>query len=155
RSRYLHPGAIIREAHLNLFELPNAAMRLLNGERQTAYVKAGPGCFVAAMSVARDVSNDNQYGVYVRVATWLDEDQLHADQIPLHAKGKPGNRLGGDTEVPVAPLRVARRICTTVQRLNPIAHVLIAISPKEQKKRGDRRHDLPVSRKQGVAFRFR
>jgi hypothetical protein len=64
-------------------------------------------------------------------------------------------RRGGDTEVPVAPLRVARRICTTVQRLNPIAHVFIAISPKEQKKRGDRRHDLPVSRKQGVAFRFR
>jgi hypothetical protein len=25
-------------------------------------------------------------------------------------------RRGGDTEVPVAPLRVARRICTTVQR---------------------------------------
>jgi len=104
RSRYLHPGAIIREAHLNLLELPNAAMRLLNGERQTAYVKAGPGCFVAAMSVARDVSNDNQYGVYVRVATWLDEDQLHADQVPLHEKGKPGDRLGDGWLRPV-PLR--------------------------------------------------
>jgi len=93
RSRYLHPGAIIREAHLNLLELPNAAMRLLNGERRTAYVKAGPGCFVAAISAARDVSNDDQYGVHVRVATWLDEDQLHADQVPLHEKGKPGDRL--------------------------------------------------------------
>lgn len=43
-------------------------------------------------------------GVHVRVATWLDEDQLHADQIPLHEKGKPGDRLG-DGWLQPKPLR--------------------------------------------------
>jgi hypothetical protein len=73
RSRFLHPGAIIREAHLNLLELPNTAVDLLRKKRK-AYIKAGSGCFAAAISAARDVSNNDQYGVHVRVATWLDED---------------------------------------------------------------------------------
>jgi hypothetical protein len=56
------------------------------------------------MSAARDVSSNGQYCVHVRVATWLDENQLHADQIPLHEKGKPGDRLG-DGWLQPEPLR--------------------------------------------------
>jgi len=103
RSRCLHPGAIIREAHRNALDLPSATVSVL-GKNRGAYIKAGAGCFAATISAGPDVSNDDQYSVHVRVATWLNEDQLHADQIPLHEKGKPGDRLGDGWLRPV-PLR--------------------------------------------------
>jgi hypothetical protein len=103
RSRCLHPGAIIREAHRNALDLPSATVSVL-GKNRGAYIKAGAGCFAATISAGPDVSNDDQYSVHVRVATWLDEDQLHADQIPLHQKGKPGDRLG-DNWLRPEPLR--------------------------------------------------
>jgi hypothetical protein len=48
RSRLLHPGAIIREAHANLLDLPVQSIALNNGNIETErgfFVKAGAGAF--------------------------------------------------------------------------------------------------------------
>jgi hypothetical protein len=58
RSGMLHPGAIIREAHVNLLELPATVMVDRPNFRDTKapglYVKAGPGCFVGHIIVCCD-----------------------------------------------------------------------------------------------------
>jgi hypothetical protein len=101
RSRFLHPGAIIREAHLNLLDLANSNGSLLNGrDRPSAYIKAGPGCFVGTLHLDCDVSIGGQLNPRVRVTTWLHEDQLGPDQIALSEKGESGDRLGDGILLP-------------------------------------------------------
>lgn len=98
RSRFLHPGAIIREAHLNLLDLPATVLpdrpNFTNRKAPGVYVKAGPGCFVGHLLAGSDRSIGDRYSAHVRVRTWLSDDQLHADQIPLCEKAAAGERLG-------------------------------------------------------------
>jgi hypothetical protein len=78
RSRLLHRGALIREAHLNLSGLPAAVLEqpdFTDRESQGVYIKAGQGCFAGYFHVSKDVSKDG-YTASVRVRTWLDENQL-------------------------------------------------------------------------------
>lgn len=109
RSRFLHPGAIIREAHLNLLALPSSVINqraLGDPDQRGELVKAGPGAFVAHMRAAPDVSLGDAYGVHVRVRTWLDDDMLHENQIPLREKGEPGDQLGDGWLRPVPYRRI-------------------------------------------------
>jgi hypothetical protein len=101
RSRFLHPGAIIKEAHYNLLNLANSNGPLLNGrDNPKAYIKAGPGCFIANMRLGRDISIGDRLNPHVRVTTWLHEDQLGPDQIALSKIGEPGDRLGDGVLLP-------------------------------------------------------
>jgi hypothetical protein len=109
RSRFLHPGAIIREAHLNLLALPSSVMNqfaLGDPDQRGELVKAGPGAFVAHMRAAPDVSLGDAYAVHVRVSTWLADDMLHENQIPLREKGEPGDQLGDGWLRPVPYRRI-------------------------------------------------
>jgi hypothetical protein len=96
RSRFLHPGTIIRDAHLTLLDLPVSVIEQgrLAGPATSTYIKAGAGCFAAQFRVGRDVSLDNEYAASVRVRTWLSDGQLYEQQIVLSEKGEPGLRLG-------------------------------------------------------------
>jgi hypothetical protein len=105
RSRLLHPGVLIHEAHSTLLNLPAAVLKQPNfTERASsgAYIKAGPGCFAGYFHVSEDVSR-NDYTASVRVRTWLDEDQLSDGQVILCEKGKEGERLG-DSVLRPSPL---------------------------------------------------
>jgi hypothetical protein len=57
RSRSLHPGAIIREAHQNLLELPSNIIserpNFLDHSLPGVYIKAGPGCFVGHLIISK------------------------------------------------------------------------------------------------------
>ena len=97
RTRFLHPGALIREAHLNLLDLPVTVMGQagFTGRRTSkTYIKAGLGCFVGSFHLIEDVSIGNRLSASVRTTTWLTEDQMHEDQIVLCEKGEKGQRLG-------------------------------------------------------------
>jgi hypothetical protein len=105
RSRLLHPGVLIREAHLNLLNLPATVLERADFTDRTssgAYIKAGPGCFAGHFHVSEDVSR-NDYTASVRVRTWLDNNQLSDRQIVLCEKGKAGERLG-DSVLRPSPL---------------------------------------------------
>jgi hypothetical protein len=107
RSRFLHPGAIIREAHLNLLDLPATVLNrtnFTNNNSSGAYIKAGPGCFAGHFRLGEDASIENRLGAHVRVKTWLDADQLFERQIVLCEKAAPGKRLG-DGWLRPSPLR--------------------------------------------------
>jgi hypothetical protein len=111
RSRFLHPGAIIREGHLNLLALPSSVMNQLalgEPDQRGELVKAGPGAFVAHMRAAPDVSLGDAYAVHVRVRTWLADDMLHENQIPLREKGEPGDQLGDGWLRPVPYRRIRK-----------------------------------------------
>jgi hypothetical protein len=101
RSRLLHPGTLIREAHANLLAAPATALKHLSdtGQVDNIYVKAGPGCFVGGFLAAPDLSADNEINLHFRVATWLHDDQLRDDQIPL-ARAESGLRLGNSWLTP-------------------------------------------------------
>jgi hypothetical protein len=99
RSRFLHPGAIIREAHQNLLELPSNIIserpNFVDHSLPGVYIKAGPGCFVGHLIMAKAASSsDPMLNIHARVKTWLSNDQLHENQIGLNDKGEPGKRLG-------------------------------------------------------------
>jgi hypothetical protein len=97
RSRLIHPGTLIREAHLNLLALPNAVLGqkvFFDKESRGVYIKAGAGAFAGHLFISPDKSINFKFSVHVRVSTWLSADQLGADQIILSEKGKPGDRLG-------------------------------------------------------------
>ena len=96
RSRLLTPEAIIREAHTTLLNLPTAALT------KRHYLKAGPGCFAGVVTTARDVNTG--LSVHVRALTWLGDDILGPDQIPLKEIGAPGDRLKDGIFLPT-PLR--------------------------------------------------
>jgi hypothetical protein len=105
RSGYLHPEALIREAHKTILELPSSVLSQTNfGDHDTqgAYIKSGPGCFAGHFRIHEDVS---RYGhtASVRVKTWLDQNQLHENQIILSEKGAPGDQLG-DAVLKPSPL---------------------------------------------------
>jgi hypothetical protein len=86
RSRLLHPETIIREAHATLLDLPASA------PTPSQYLKAGSGCFVGGLILGDDVRIGAS--VHFRAKTWLANDMLGSDQIPLDEKGEPGKRLG-------------------------------------------------------------
>lgn len=111
RSRFLHPGAIIREAHLNLLALPSSVINqsaLGDPDQRGELVRAGPGAFVAHMRADPDASLGDAYAVHVRVKTWLADDMLHENQIPLREEGEPGDQLGDGWLRPV-PYRWIRK----------------------------------------------
>jgi hypothetical protein len=102
RSRLRDPGELIREAHLNLLDLPETLSPRVGADRGT-YFKAGSGCFAGRLSIWPDVST-GELVASVRVNTWLNEDQLFDDQIVLSQKGEAGQRLGDGWFLP-QPLR--------------------------------------------------
>jgi len=103
RSGYLHPEKIIMEAHANLLKLPDA---LVNSETfrdldgRGILIKAGKGAFVAHLHIGPDVSDDLRMMAHVRAPTWLDEDMLGEEQIPLFEPGSPGRQLGDNIFLP-------------------------------------------------------
>jgi hypothetical protein len=101
-SGFLHPETIIRDAHRNLLDMPNAA--LLSSDEKTRfksrYIKAGLGCFVGEFSVSEDISIGGELSARVRVKTWIDDDRLHDDQIVLCERGAEGDRLGDGVLAP-------------------------------------------------------
>jgi hypothetical protein len=48
--------------------------------------------------------NNGELSFFAFARTWIDDAQLHEDQIPLCKKGKPGERLGDSWFLP-RPLR--------------------------------------------------
>ena len=62
RSGFLHPETIIRNAHRNLLDMPNAALLSSDGSTRfkTPYIKAGLGCFVGEFFVGEDASIGGQ-----------------------------------------------------------------------------------------------
>jgi hypothetical protein len=94
RSRLPNPEAVIREAHRNLLELPSAV-----ATERLRYIKAGPRCFVGRLMKAEDVEA-RATAYFFRVGTWLENSMLGEDQVPLRAKGEPGDRLGDTYLVP-------------------------------------------------------
>ena len=118
RSRLLHPETIIRDAHQNLLDLPDeiVSQRGFTDSNVKAYIKAGAGCFIGYLRIARDVSVNDDWCAVVRVDTWLDEDQLHDDQIVLSEKGEAGKRLGDSWLMP-RPLRIIEETGPNVLKL--------------------------------------
>jgi hypothetical protein len=111
RSRFLHPGTIIREAHVNLLGLPSAAVsneRVFDDDTLGFLIKAGPGCFVGHFHVNPDVSTGGEFSARVRVKTWLADDQLRDEQIPLCEKGEAGSCLGDGWLRPHPPRRIEK-----------------------------------------------
>jgi hypothetical protein len=92
RSRFLHPETIIREAHVNLLGLS------VDHAKTLEYLKAGPGCFAGTLAFGTDV----QVGLslHFRVSTWLADDMLGPDQIPMCEPGEAGKRLGDSVLLP-------------------------------------------------------
>ena len=112
RSRFLHPEAIIREAHVNLLALPASIVanrpNFIDHDSPGLYIKAGPGCFTSHFYLALDISIGDQYGAHVRVKTWLSDDQLGDDQIALSEKGNPGDCLSDGWLLPRPFARIIR-----------------------------------------------
>jgi hypothetical protein len=105
RSRLLHPGTIIREAHTNLLNLPAQSLALNNGNIETErgfFVKAGAGAFRCEMQGDKD--NNDEISVFAFARTWIDDARLYEDQVPLCERGEPGDRLGDNWLLP-RPLR--------------------------------------------------
>lgn len=88
RSRLLTPETIIREAHRNVLGAP------LKGARRNGYIKAGAGCFAVELIGGKDVSAGGALQFHIRANTWLADDMLGPDQIPIFGEGEAGNRMG-------------------------------------------------------------
>jgi hypothetical protein len=124
RSRLLHPGVLIREAHLNLLDLPATVLEradFTDDESCGAYIKAGSGCFAGHFRIARDVSDNNQYCTSVRVKTWLDKDLLTERQIVLSEKAEAGKRLGDGWLLP-HPLHNIERVGPNEMQVRAWSH---------------------------------
>ena len=109
RSGLLQPETIIRDAHLNLLDLPDtlaAQQQFTDTKTKGVYIKAGAGAFVGHLIVGPDVSLGNQLSAHVQVHTWLSDEQLHDDQVVLSAKGEPGKRLGDSWLKPKPLVRI-------------------------------------------------
>ena len=106
RSGLLQPETIIRDAHRNLLDLP--ATLFSDGLLQRGFfVRAGAGAFRCRIFAGEDVSRDGDYCVQVIASTWIDDNQLHEDQVVLCDKAAPGDRLGDGWLLP-RPLRQIR-----------------------------------------------
>ena len=109
RSGLLQPETIIRDAHLNLLDLPDtlaAQQQFTDTKTKGVYIKADAGAFVGHLIVGPDVSLGNQLSAHVQVHTWLSDEQLHDDQVVLSAKGEPGKRLGDSWLKPKPLVRI-------------------------------------------------
>jgi hypothetical protein len=107
RSGLLHPETIIRDARRNLLELPAQCVAFNNGAidpEHGFFVKAGAGAFRGEIRIGRDVSLNDDFSAHTFVRTWIDDAQLHEDQVVLCEKGAPGARLGDCWLLPM-PLR--------------------------------------------------
>jgi hypothetical protein len=108
RSGNLLPDVIIREAHHNLLRLRQEQFEgplHLNIGRQFL-VRAGAGGFICELRAGPDVSAGGDITCKVFVRTWIDTDQIHADQILLADDGLPGHRLGDGLLLPQPMVRL-------------------------------------------------
>jgi hypothetical protein len=122
RSRFLHPGTIIREAHANLLDLPVQSIAFNNGNLETErgfFVKAGAGAFRCEMQGGPDELNNGELSFFVFARTWIDDARLHEDQVSLCKKGNPGDRLG-DTWFLPRPLRRIVEVETNRAQVIPL-----------------------------------
>jgi hypothetical protein len=111
RSRFLHPGAIIRQAHASLLGLPADTVMhppFHDKDGRGALVKAGPDAFVVRIHAGEDVSQGGGKGVHCRASTWLAEDMLGGDQKLLEP-GEPRAQLGDSWLRPVPFRRIVRK----------------------------------------------
>ena len=102
RSQYLHPAVLIREAHTNLLNMPSDKAAKLE------YLKAGPGCFAGEWSIGKDASLSGSVSLHFRVRTWLSDDMLGPDQVPMCEEGDPGSKLGNLALLPRPLLDLGR-----------------------------------------------
>jgi hypothetical protein len=105
-SGLLHPGTIIREAHLNLLAAPSslASRSEFTDPERGVLIKAGAGAFTCNLLIGPEMSSGDALGAHCRVRTWIDDDRLRNDQIPFVQTGEPGDRLG-DSWLAPAPFR--------------------------------------------------
>jgi hypothetical protein len=71
RSGFLHPGALIRDAHLNLLDLPATLAPEIHSyedEGPATFFKAGAGCFAGYFRIGRDASAGGELMAHVRSA---------------------------------------------------------------------------------------
>ena len=117
RGRLDDPGVIIREAHARLLAAPiEAFIDLDAGMKRVAYLKAGEGCFVGSLRVARDGDREGEFAIYFRAFTWLALDQLHDDQVVISEPGEEGERLGDMILLPHPLRQIADRSSPSHQR---------------------------------------
>jgi hypothetical protein len=69
-------------------------------------LKAGAGCFGVKFISGQDISTGGTLQFHIRARTWLADDMLGPDQIPMFGEGEAGNRLGELILLPL-PLRAA------------------------------------------------
>jgi hypothetical protein len=111
------PGADLDEV---LFDAHHAALsaRLDDDQVRAALddrharsfmLPAGDGVFRCEIIRAEDASQDLALQVHLFAHTWLHDDQLYDDQVPVLVAGTEGNRLGQSVLLP-APLREFRKI---------------------------------------------
>jgi hypothetical protein len=93
RSGYLQPEVIIREAHMNLLSMPVSRVNDIH------YIKAGPGCFAGELIVS-DKEATYRTSIHVRVKTWLDDNMMGDNQVPITEVGARGQRLGDSILLP-------------------------------------------------------
>jgi hypothetical protein len=93
RSGYLQPEVIIREAHMNLLSMPVSRVNDIH------YIKAGPGCFAGEL-IATDKERTYGTSIHVRVKTWLDDNMMGDNQVPITEVGARGQRLGDSILLP-------------------------------------------------------
>lgn len=93
RSGYLQPETLIRDAHQNLLSMPVARANDIH------YIKAGPGCFAGKL-VATTKEQTYSSSIHVRVMTWLSDDMMGDDQVPITEVGEPGKRMGDSILLP-------------------------------------------------------
>lgn len=101
-SGYIHPGVIIREAHLNLLWAPVSLTERSEFADPTRGVllKAGAGAFFVHMRTTRDISLGSARSVSYRAPSWLDDNRMRDDQIPFAERGQPGDRMGDGWAAP-------------------------------------------------------
>ena len=93
-----------------------------NGNIETErgfFVKAGAGAFRCEMQGGPDKLNNGELSFFAFARTWIDDAQLHEDQIPLCEKGKPGERLGDSWFLP-RPLRRIVEVATNQAQVIPL-----------------------------------
>lgn len=107
----LTPETIIREAHRNVLNAPVPATK----SDVNQYIKAGAGCFAVELTGGLDISAGDALMYWFRAKTWLADDMLGPDQIPIAGEGKAGDRMGELVLLPL-PLRNQRAADTLNRR---------------------------------------
>ena len=87
--------AVLAEAHHNLLRLDCEAVIGTDGKAaaNSFLLKAGEGAFICVLRLARNIQQQGGIGVLIEAKTWISADMMHANQVPLLANGKPGDRM--------------------------------------------------------------